>query len=344
MITVCHLIDDLSPGGVTEYLQFLQDHPGMTELAHHKVIPVSRFHPARAQIEGDVIVSHLGICWRGMPGLVALRAQHPKTPLVHVEHSYCEGFAALNVPHQRRFNTLLRCAYALFDRVVAVSAAQAAWLRRIRVVRAELLTVISPSVLLSAIEDLAAPQEPVRRIGALGRLHPQKGFDLLIQAFRRVQVEGARLMIFGAGSEELALREAAMGDQRIRFCGHVPKILALQSCDAVAMPSRWEPYGLVAQEARMAGRMVLSSGRDGLGDQAGSGVINVRDYTVDAWAHALERLMTLPSANTADLAFARPTLETDSQRCLQGWRLLLADLCPPKSPQPVQAEGAIVGG
>lgn len=336
MITVCHLIDDLSPGGVTEYLQFLQKHPGMAELAHHKVVPVSRYHPARAEIEGDVIVSHLGICWRGMPGLVALRAQHPKTPLVHVEHSYCEGFAALNVPHQRRFTTLLRCAYAMFDRVVAVSAAQAAWLRRKRMVRAELLTVISPSVMLSGLEDLAAPQEPIRRIGALGRLHPQKGFDLLIQAFREVEVEGAELMIFGDGSEAAALRAAATGDRRIRFCGHVSKTVALQSCDAIAMPSRWEPYGLVAQEARMAGRMVLSSGRDGLRDQVGPGVIEVKDYTVDAWAGALEGLMTLPPVSTSGALLTRPTVAAVGERCVQGWRLLLADLCPPAELQRVE--------
>lgn len=327
MRIVHHLIDDMSPGGVNEYLQFLRMHPDLQIGMEHRILPVSRYAPGRAGEGADLIVSHLGVCWRGLPGLIALRAQYPKVPLVHVEHSYCEGFAALNVPHQRRFATLLRCAYALFDRVVAVSGAQAAWMRQKALVRADRLTVISPSVLLSGLEKLDAPQQPIRRIGALGRLHVQKGFDLLIEAFRRVEVPEAELWIFGDGPAAAALREASTGDRRIRFCGHVSKTVALQACDALAMPSRWEPFGLVAQEARVAGRMVLSSGRDGLQDQRATGVVEVAEFTVPAWTEALSALMRSSPAEVLMAAQTRPTVAAVSARCVAGWQRLIAELC-----------------
>ncbi|ETX11206.1 hypothetical protein OCH239_20215, partial [Roseivivax halodurans JCM 10272] len=185
MTRIVHLIDDINPGGVVRYLDFLSASPEMA-FGHHEVIPVSKSRFGSIRVEADVIVSHLSINWRGLPGLMALRARYAGIPMIHVEHSYCEGFAAANVSAKRRFTTLLTSAYSLFDRVVAVSEMQAAWLLRRSVVDSEALTVIPPCVDLAPFRAIPAVDGPVRIIGALGRFHTQKGFDVLIRAFRQV--------------------------------------------------------------------------------------------------------------------------------------------------------------
>lgn len=320
MFRIAHLIDDQSLGGVTRYLDFIAGHPGMTALARHEIVPVSRTRAGAAKVEADMIVSHLTMSWRGLPGLMALRARYPGLPLVHVEHSYSERFVAANVRHRGRFRSLLRCAYALFDRVVAVSAAQGDWLQQRGLVDPEHLRVIRPCVDLTDVARLSAPQTPLRRIGAIGRLDRQKGFDVLIAAFRAIPDAAARLEIFGDGPERNALAALARGDRRITFHGARPAAEAYAGCDLIAMPSRWEPYGLVAVEARAAGRPVLVSGADGLADHIRHGAVRVPELTEAAWGRALVQHLeasNLPRAASADALMADT---------IRSWSTLMTEL------------------
>lgn len=320
MIRIAHLVDDTTAGGVTRYLDFLRQDPQMARIADHQVCVVPRHAPARAGIDADMIVSHLAITWRGLPGLMALRARHSGLPLVHVEHSYSEGFTAANVTHRTRFHHLLRCAYALFDRVVAVSAAQAGWLERRGLVRAQALDVIPPCVDLAPCAALEAPRGPVRVLGALGRFETQKGFDVLIRAFRSLPDPFLRLALFGEGAARAELETLAAGDSRILFPGFTARPEeAYAACDAIAMPSRWEPYGLVALEANAAGRPVLMSRVDGLKDQAARGNTPVTELSEEAWTDAIARLTEAERPEIdRSLATARPTRD--------GWARLVEDL------------------
>ena len=49
------------------------------------------------------------------------------------------------------------------------------------------------------------------------------------------------------------------------------KAFAAAACDAVIIPSRYEAFGLVATEARMAARPVIVADIDGLPEQVGAG-------------------------------------------------------------------------
>nr|WP_319249766.1 glycosyltransferase family 4 protein [uncultured Celeribacter sp.] len=326
MIRIAHLVDDQNPGGVTRYLDFIAHHPAMRDVAQHDIIPVSRAHPGRVKTDADLIVSHLTITWRGLPGLMALRARYPNTPLVHVEHSYCKGFIAPNVRHHRRFFTLLRTAYALFESVVAVSQTQSQWLARHGLVTPEALYVISPCVPLAPFTALNAPATPPRRIAAIGRLDRQKGFDLLITAFRNLPQEDLTLDLYGDGPEREFLERLAQSDPRIRFHGHVAPETALARCDAVAMPSRWEPYGLVALEAQAAGRQVLLSNTDGLRDQAARGLHLVCEPTEAAWTRALLEL------SQGEIAAPHRISTAPEVHCAEAWKLLIDWLCPQSQP------------
>ncbi|MDK3020146.1 glycosyltransferase [Pseudodonghicola flavimaris] len=323
MLRIAHLIDDTNPGGVTRYLDFIARDPDMAELAEHRIVPVPRNRPTAVPVEADIVVSHLTISWRGLPGLMLLRARHSGQPLIHVEHSYSAGFAAANVTAPGRFRRLLRCAYALFDRVVAVSQAQAGWLAQRELVAAGALTVIPPCVDLSVFRAMKAPSGPVRSIGAIGRFDRQKGFDLLIRAFRALPDPDLRLRLIGDGPERVVLEALADEDPRIHFTGFTADPAAeLSRCDAIAMPSRWEPYGLVAQEARAARRPVLCSAVDGLGD-AGRGLSPVADGSISAWISALVHL------TGADHALLPATDGLPAElHTLAGWHGLLAQLAP----------------
>ena len=135
----------------------------------------------------------------------------------------------------------------------------------------------------------------MRVFGAIGRFNKQKGFDLLIRAFRNVDDPKLRLRLIGDGPEREALEALAEGDPRIEIQGFTEApAVALAGVDAVAIPSRWEPFGLVALEARAAGRTVIASHVDGLADQAFEGVLPVPSPTIEAWAAAIRTVARLP--------------------------------------------------
>lgn len=331
--TILHLVDDTTAGGVMRLLNHICTNPDMARTADHSLHVVQRGKLSMRRYQADVIVSHLSVSWRTLPALISLRATNAGTPLVHVEHSYTQAFTALNVAKRDRFLTLLRIGYSMFDHLVAVSHAQARWMFRRRLAQLGGLSVIQPMVDLGGFGALPAPAGPVRRIGAIGRLDRQKGFDLLIDAFRTRPEQDIELLFFGDGPERAALQAKAAGDSRIRFVGHLSDpVRAMAMVDAVAMPSRWEAYGLVAREARAAGRPVLVSGKDGLADQVDEGAVLVPAYTVTGWSTALGRLIAgqTPAAPRPDAAKAEAQFAANWNAMLE--TLLHKGLTPSDSP------------
>jgi glycosyltransferase involved in cell wall biosynthesis len=106
----------------------------------------------------------------------------------------------------------------------------------------------------------------------LGRLAPQKGFDLALKAFARVEkmVSRARLMIVGEGVEETALKQLAATlaiADRVDFTGSVPPqdvYGVINKATIVLLPSRFEGLPLVALQAAKMQRPIVSSDVDGL--------------------------------------------------------------------------------
>ena len=254
--------------------------------------------------------------------LISLRAENARRRLVHVEHGYCQGFQDANVTATGRFHALLRTAWSLFDGVVAVSAAQAAWMRHEDLVAATEVTVARPLTELGALAALAPAAEGRARVfGALGRFDRQKGFDLLIEAFRKTAAPDAELRLFGDGPERERLQALAAGDVRIRFPGfaHDPAA-ALAGVDAVAMPSRWEAFGLAGREARAAGRPLLAAATDGLRDQISAGAIPVHGGLA-GWTSLFRRP---PHVGAAELVFARAAALAEQDAAAQAWRRALS--------------------
>jgi glycosyltransferase involved in cell wall biosynthesis len=173
---------------------------------------------------------------------------------------------------------------------------------------------------------LGAPGRPI--VLAAGRLTPQKGFDVLIQAVitLRHREPPPRLVIAGDGplAARLAGRARAGGDD-VRLLGprtDIPALLA--AADVVVVPSRWEGQPLIVQEALRAGRPLVASRVGGIpgltGDDAAmlvppddpgalasaiAGVLDDRALASTLGSAAAARAATLPSESDAvDAALA----------------------------------------
>jgi glycosyltransferase involved in cell wall biosynthesis len=115
---------------------------------------------------------------------------------------------------------------------------------------------------LAGTPPAALPAPPgMPKLLTLGRLHRNKGFDILLRAL--ALLPGAHLSIGGEGPERAALEALAaeLGvAERVAFLGWRQDIGALLAgCDLYVCPSRHEPLGNVVLEAWSAGRPVVAA-------------------------------------------------------------------------------------
>ena len=154
----------------------------------------------------------------------------------------------------------------------------------------------------------------------LGRLEYEKGVQDLLAALPRIRERcaGTRLVVVGTGTQAAMLAEAARGygvDGAVTFAGHVPDddlAATLAAADAVVLPSRYEPFGIVALEVAAAGAPLVAARTGGLaevvGDDAG---LSFPPGDVDALADAVVRTLGDPDAAAGRVARARTRLTTD---------------------------------
>ncbi|WP_408589815.1 glycosyltransferase family 4 protein [Novosphingobium sp.] len=278
-IRIANLLDDCSLGGVTRALGVFET-AQLCRIAEPTTIVLPPTTIVAPRIAADVIITHFPPNWRRLALLAGLKLRNPKARIVHVEHSYTRAWEALHVPDRPRFRAMLWLAMRLVDQIVCVSVAQAQWLQEAAGIDASRITVIHPYAENPGLAELPLPAPNQRlRIGAYGRFCEQKGFDSLIAAFRNGWFANCDLILGGFGADEAKLRALAADCPAIRFSGKVASVARfLQSCDVIAVPSRWEAYGMVANEAREAGRPILVAPVDGLVEQA-TGAGAVVDFT-----------------------------------------------------------------
>ena len=144
---------------------------------------------------------------------------------------------------------------------------------------------------------LATPED-APLVLAMGRLHRNKAFDVLLQALARL--DRTWLWLAGSGPEEAALRAHAQAlgiAERVRFLGwrdDGPALLA--AADLLVCPSRHEPLGNVVIEAWAAGRPVVaaaSAGPKQLIVEGTSGLLTPVD-DIEALAQAIGRVLSEP--------------------------------------------------
>lgn len=151
-----------------------------------------------------------------------------------------------------------------------------------------------------------------------GRLEWEKGtFDLLDAMPRlRRRLPGLRLIMAGRGGQESTLRERAKAKRlgrSIDFAGHrspgeLRELFA--RAHAVVVPSRYEPFGIVALEAAAAGAPLVLADTGGLREigQGGSAAAMFASGDVAGLTSAVVQALTDPERTAARASAARQAL------------------------------------
>ncbi|MGI9659140.1 MAG: glycosyltransferase family 4 protein, partial [Gaiellaceae bacterium] len=168
--------------------------------------------------------------------------------------------------HDRLKERVSRTVLRRADALIAVSGAVGEYASRLgiepRVVRHG-LPVPAESNDVRAKLGLAAEQVVV---GGVGRLDHQKGWDLLCAAAARVHDTrpDVRFMVIGDGPERENLGRDPQS-HHVEFVGARDDAASLMAAfDVLAIPSRYEAFGLVAVEAMLSGVPVVAAAAGGL--------------------------------------------------------------------------------
>lgn len=196
---------------------------------------------ARANI--DIVHAHLSPACKA---LAAVRGNAIKVATLHVgykskQHAHMDGVICVNEAQAARVG-----AYAgHVGRIANWSPAE------------------KPIERFDLRARLALPPG-TRIIGAVGRLHPSKGNDVLISAFLRTAPYDAILVIAGDGPQRAELETLSRRDGRIHLLGFCNNVAGfLQNLDLFVSPSREESAGLAILEAMQAGLPIITTATEG---------------------------------------------------------------------------------
>lgn len=168
---------------------------------------------------------------------------------------------------------LYRALYPRADKVVCQSEAMAMEMSALIGTGKNLRVLPNPvfSSSVAAQEKFFAPisenlwRGPGPRLLAMGRLTHQKGFDMLLPAFRQVlrSIPTAELAILGQGSEDAALKtmSSALGiEEHVHFAGYAANPHAwFDGATAFVMSSRHEGISNALLEAAAAGLPIVTT-------------------------------------------------------------------------------------
>jgi glycosyltransferase involved in cell wall biosynthesis len=300
--TGLRVVDYAPSHGSGHFKQATPDGPG--EL-------VRQFLRIRAEIRRqryDVVHTHTSIA--GAMGRVA--AWSAGTPVrVHMLHAYA-GHDAVPQPKRSLFRAVERLLGLFTTHYVAGSAFIRDVGVRNRVVPASRTTVIhyssrqqvgdaTPADRARLRAGLGLPEDALI-VALVGRVEDQKGVDHLVRAARTVtaQVPAAHVVVVGDGTRraEMERLTADLGlAGRVHFTGWRHDLTdVMRAIDVLALPSRWEAFGIVNLEAMAAARPVVGFAVEGVPEVVVHGETGLlspaRDE--DGLARDLVRVLTDP--------------------------------------------------
>ena len=255
----------------------------------------------RLRQEADVVWAHdlRGALLAGPAARLARR------PMVWHVHAQPPRFAALNVVAARLATTVVAPAAVAVPRGAAGRA-----------------TVLPNPVRLPDAAADPAGAAPV--VVSVGRLHPVKGFDVLLQASARLRAAGVdhRVLIAGGAQADqqryaeslFALRDETGLDGIVEFCGDIPDPGRLLAQAAVyVQPSRADVLPLATLEAMASALPVVASRVGGLPDAVQDRVSGLLVLPGDpaALADALACLLADPQRRERYGAAGRSRAEAD---------------------------------
>ncbi|MFE9657665.1 glycosyltransferase family 4 protein [Micromonospora sp. NPDC006431] len=261
---------------------------------------VAALRRALSGAEVDVVHAH-GL----RAGLVAVLAR-PAAPLVVTWHNavLAGGLRGrLSRLAERIVARSVRVALGASDDLVARAAALGAADARLAPVAAP--TLPPPRRRRAAVraEFGVAADRPL--ILSVGRLHPQKRYDILVDAAARWRTRNPAPVVVIAGSGPAYLQLAARisaARAPVTLLGHRTDVAdLLAGADLAVVTSDWEARQLFAQEALRAGVPLVATAVGGLPELVGDGAVLIPAGDVDAVDTAVRALLD-DEAGRTDLA------------------------------------------
>jgi glycosyltransferase involved in cell wall biosynthesis len=225
--------------------------------ALHRLIRAGRYDVVHSHLYRSQVYGRPAAWLAGTP--VVLSTEH-SIGETHLERrKMTPGVRALYLATERFSDTTIAVSQTVRDRMVAWG------------VRPSRITVIPNGVDLNRIAFDASARAKVRDqfgiagreyvIGVLGRLDPNKQFDLVIQAAAPLLGDAAKLLVVGKGDEGAHLRQVAAAcgvTDRVIFAGERHDVAAMLSAmDLFVASSAQETFGLSVLEALGNGAPVL---------------------------------------------------------------------------------------
>jgi glycogen(starch) synthase len=312
----------------------------------------ARYQGCKARVEDGVRYVHVGLPWGQKFSFLAYFACVPwalvRYPSELVVEDFAAPFSSVAVPwltsrpvvgmvqwlfaqekaaeYRLPFHVVEKIGLSSHTSLVAVSEDLAAQLRS-RNQRAQV------QVIENALpeEAFVARSRPRRDILFLGRLEmSQKGVDLLVESFASIADRTDRLLVIaGSGLDERRIRElvdARRIRDRVKFVGHVPpedRFDLLASAEVVAMPSRYETFGMVAAESLAVETPVVAFDIPCLRSVVStSGGILVPAFDTNAFGDALLKILR---DETLKLEFGRSGKESVSHLRWDGMAVIQRD-------------------
>jgi len=272
----------------------------------------------------EIVISHI----HRTNVMTLLALGRARTPVVVVEHND----PGMN-PAGRIWDTLRRRTYSRARKLVSVSRGvdeQFEWLPQSR------RAVIHNPVALAQLRPNSEAVPEQFWISSLGRLTEQKGFDLLLEAFAKVERKHPQwnLRIIGDGPlrgelESLANSLGISG--RVSFAGLIQDPAPILAASHLfVMASRFEGFPYAALEALASGLPVIytdcpSGPREIIRHQVDGLLVPAGDVT--ELAEAMDRLMSDAAERRAMAARAPEVLERFGvDRIISDWEALFEDI------------------
>lgn len=169
-------------------------------------------------------------------------------------------------------------------------------------------------VIYSAYEPVSPPQKfpasnGALRLGYMGRLHPTKGVDMMLESLLKASTSNWSIVLGGTGAEayEAELKQR-FNHSHVRFSGWIRPEALLAEIDVLIVPSRWhEPLPRTIYEAYGNGVPVIAAKRGGIPE--------IVDHGVTGWLYDPDNPDELAQILT-DLTNGKLSLRGMAEACL----------------------------
>lgn len=274
---ILNVLRHLNGNGIHPELALVSERgPLSGELPHG--IPIHRLRAGRVRyawtkilrlcraLQPDVVIStvvHLNIL------LLLLKPFMPRNMAVVIREANTPSIRLKHTRHPKLYGFSYRTFYPFSDRIVCNCRFMKADLisnfgtppNRISVIR----NPVDVKRLSSQILSEANPYPPGRiHLASVGRLHDQKGFDLLLRSFAHClkKIPSVHLTIVGDGPERKRLRRMAVDlgiSEEVTFAGQKPYPYSYMAhADFLICSSRWEGSPNAVLESLACGTPVLA--------------------------------------------------------------------------------------